>query len=572
MMSRLTKVAQIQHDGYPVGTPAPMYLDCPCNAKPDVPEDGETVTCDCGVEYDARGWIVASAPSTVASYALIGIDAHPVTVRCDIRRGPARLAFAGLRKVSAKEMAVRVASAFASMDLPLPSRNVEVTISPADLNQLATTALDLAVACAVLLADGANLRAMDGLLVLGELGLDGHVRQVRGVLAACALAQSQGMRGAIVPRACAGEACMVDGLTIYPVDHLLDVVAHLSGEHPIAPARASRAVSRPLALDMGDIRGQAAARRALEIAAAGGHSLLLEGPPGTGKTMIARRLPTILPPMTREEEIDTLRVFSACGLSGQVAGGERPWRAPHHTISQAALIGGGTTPHPGEISLAHNGVLFLDELPEFSSATVQALRAPLRDRVITLARSSNTVTMPAAVHLIAAANPCPCGWRGSDARECTCSPAAVERYSQRAESLMGAFDMRVTVAPVALVDLRTDVPGEPSEAVRARVVAARERQRARLQSVEVTGVDTNAAMSDAALFLTCELDDTGLVVLDDVAGYVCPDGADCGDPTCAAGSKTQRRERILRVARTIADLTGARDIAPEHITEAASLV
>ncbi len=567
MMSRLSKVARIRHDGYPVGAPAPMYLNCPCGAKPDAPDDG-AVTCTCGVQYDALGWIVATAPSVVASYALIGIDAHPITVRCEIRRGPPRFGVAGLSPATVKEMAVRVRSALASMDYALPLRHVAVEISPPDLRQLATAALDLAIACALLIADCAKARALDGVLVLGELGLDGAVRSVRGVLAACMLARSQGLRGAIVPRCCAGEACMVEGLAIYPVDHLSDVVAHLTGERAIAPCREVRRLARGTTCDMLEIRGQATARRALEIAAAGGHSLLLQGPPGTGKTMIARRLPTILPPMTPEEVIDTMRVFSACGLSDRVTSGERPWRAPHHTISQSALIGGGATPRPGEVSLAHNGVLFLDELPEFSAAATSALGASLRDRAVTVARSTSTLTMPAAVHLIAASNPCPCGWRDSGVRECTCSPSAAARYRQRAESQM-TFDMQVRVAPLSLADMRTGDPAESSASIRDRVIAARGIQRSRLHA---WGATTNAAMSPDALEATCQLEADALAMLDDAASYDCPDGADCGDSACAAGAKTQRRDRILRVARTIADLAGERNIAPEHIMEASRFV
>jgi magnesium chelatase family protein len=348
--------------------------------------------------------------------------------------------------------------------------------------------------------------ALDGLVVVGELGLDGSVRPVRGVLAVAALARRLGRRGVVVPRTCAAEAGLIDGIAVYPVSHLGDVLRAMEGSEPLVPwerppARAAPAVA---GVDFSEVRGQAQARRAVEIAVAGGHSLLLYGPPGLGKTMLASRVPTILPPMNEDEAIEVTCIYSAAGqLPPEGLVTRRPFRAPHHGISTSALVGGGTVPRPGEISLAHRGVLFLDELPEFPRAAIEALRQPLEERVVRVSRVSGSVTMPASFLLVAAANPCPCGWHGSKERTCTCAPGAIERYRARVSGpILDRIDLQVRVRNVPVAELLGAEDGEPSSAIRARVQEARARQAARL---EARGATVNGEMDAGTQRATCRL-------------------------------------------------------------------
>lgn len=492
----------------------------------------------------------------VPSCALLGIDAFRVTVEVAVAGGLPGYHVVGLPAASVKEGAVRIRAALEHVGQAMPSKKITVNLAPADRRKNGA-AFDLPIAAGMLVADGvAPGTPLDGLLLLGELGLDGSLRPVRGALSAALLARDHGLRGVLLPASSAAEAAVVEGVEIYGVSHLGEVIATLLGLAPLprvmpGPLPATQATHG----DMSEVRGQDLARAALEVAVAGGHNLLLVGPPGMGKTMLARRIPSILPPMAPAERLETTQIHSAAGLTQGSLVTERPYRAPHHTISTAALLGGGAIPRPGEISLAHNGVLFLDELPEFRREAIESLRQPLEDRTVTVGRVHSTVTMPASFLLVASANPCPCGWLGSQQRVCTCSPTGLLRYRNRLSGpILDRIDLQIFVQKLELVDLRSAAPGETSACIRERVVAARARQHQRLAS---SGCRTNAEMPPSVLRATCQLTtgaERALVRLDQVRG----------------GMTARSVDRLIRVARTIADLLGRDDIDQDCVYEAAA--
>ena len=480
------------------------------------------------------------------TYALLGVEAREVRVEADVRNGLPGFALVGLPDAAVREARERVRAAIVNSGFEFPQRRITANLAPADLRK-AGPGFDLALAAAVLAATGqlAEARLADVALA-GELALDGAVRPVAGALAMAERARTAALRAVVLPAASAREAALLGAGTVVPVDRL-EQLADLGGErepHQRPPAEITSGPDRALP-DLADLRGQPALRRALEIAAAGSHSLLITGPPGAGKSLAARRLPSLLPPLDRREMLEAARVASACGRPVEPAvAGRRPFRAPHHSVSIAGLIGGGNPPRPGEVTLAHRGVLFLDELPEFARNALEALRQPVEDGLVRIVRARYAIELPCRFQLVAAANPCPCG-RGASSGECTCDPSSIRSYEAKLTgALADRIDISLKVEQPDLAGFRE--PGEGSAAVRERVLAARERQCAR------AGAPNG------------ELDAREIALGGDVERLLTAAGT-------ASGLSGRGRERVLRIARTIADLAGREQIAGDDLAEAIAL-
>ena len=454
--------------------------------------------------------------ATVLSCATLGLDGLLVQVEVDIGQGQPGLAVVGLPDAAIQESKERVRAALRNAGARFPHGRVTVNLAPADVRK-AGPSYDLPIALGILIASGQVRHTVAELLpetlVVGELGLDGAVRHINGVLSMASLARTSGLRRIIVPAADAGEAALVAGLEVLPIASLADLLAHFDGSAPVAPFIGGGVASLPdpvyEGVDLAHIKGQEQVKRGLEVAAAGGHNSIMSGPPGSGKTLLARALPSILPRPTFEEALEVTKIYSVGGLlpTGTPLVPTRPFRAPHHTVSHAGLVGGGRMPRPGEISLAHRGVLFLDELPEFDARALEVLRQPLEDKVVTISRASGTLTFPANVMLIAAMNPCPCGFHGDPTKDCTCAPSAIARYQKRLSGpLLDRIDIHLTVPRVEYEKLADGRLGESSATVRARVEGARARQTARFAG---TGIVTNAEMGPSQVRDHCALDAAG---------------------------------------------------------------
>jgi magnesium chelatase family protein len=491
--------------------------------------------------------------ATSLTAAVVGVDAHLVRVEADTATGFPRFTMLGLADSAIRESEGRIRAALRNCGYPFKwDRRITVNMAPAGLKKTGSS-YDLATALGLLAADGTvPVAPLSELLLVGELALDGTLRPVAGVLPMMIMARRNGIAAAVVPGENAHEAGLVAGLDVYPARSLHEAVDLVSAvPRPVAPASPSIGSSSTQCADLADVRGQSAARRALEIAAAGGHNLLFTGPPGSGKSMLARRLPGILPPLSIEEALESTAIHSAWGARFDGLLRRRPFRSPHHSTSVEAVVGGGATPRPGEVSLAHNGVLFLDELPEFRRGVLEALRQPLEDRTVTISRVRGVLSLPARFQLIGAMNPCPCGHRGDASRTCRCSPTALRAYGARLSGpLLDRIDLHVEVPALPYADLAGPA-GETSAAVAARVSEARIRQRERARE---TGAQTNADLDSAALRRVTRLDDAseGLIA-----------GAMTRFSLTARGVG-----RLLRVARTIADLGGASAVALNHVAEA----